>query len=566
MIDTRAASSVIAFQPISDRLAVLSISGTIKTHIISVYTSIETSSEPAKDDFYNQLQHVLDSIPQTEAIILAGDFNAHIGADRSGWESTMGNFGHGEINDNILCLLSFAASNNLIVGNNQFQHPRKHQLTWRNPSGIDSAILDYVLINTRFRSSLKDVRAMRGPDCGSDHYLVRARVQLKLQRAKRTSPPPVRLEWRLLMDPTCKQEFQIALSNRFATLARSENIDEEEKQISDAILECAKPLCPPARRRTQPWISDECLDLVDKRKQAKLVDYEHYRQLNREVRLRMKAEREVYWNKVAADLEEAASKHEYRTLYSTLRRLSGKTKSTNDNIRKTDGAFVRSAAERLQRWREFFEELYNHDPPHGPPAAPPPIDPPETPMVDTEPTIKEVKAASRSLKNGKAPGVDQVTAEAIKAGGDVLLHRLHLLVQTIWRTEQVPLRWRNLKGRHRAHPQERRQSGMQELSWHQPPLHRRQGLHEDNSVQAAKPSGADQQRGTGRIQTRTRMLRSNLRHSSTDGEKNQVWAANRHRIHRFQVCVRLCSLACPMENIGDRTCALESHHTPPNSF
>ena len=385
---------------------------------------------------------MLDSIPQTEVIILAGDFNAHIGADRSGWESTMGNFGHGEINDNGLRLLSFAASNNLIVGNSQFQHPRKHQLTWRNPSGIDSAILDYVLINTRFRSSLKDVRVMRGPDCGFDHYLVQAKVQLKLQRAKRTSPPPVRLEWRLLMDPTCKQEFQIALSNRFATLARSENIDEEEKQISDAILECAKPLCPPARRRTQPWLSDECLDLVDKRKQAKLVDYEHYRQLNREVRLRMKAEREMYWNKVAADLEEAASKHEYRTLYSTLRRLSGKTKSTNDNIRKADGAFVRSAAERLQRWREFFEELYNHDPPHGPPAAPPPIDPPETPMVDTEPTIKEVKAAARSLKNGKAPGVDQVTAEAIKAGGDVLLYRLHLLVQTIWRTEQVPLRWR----------------------------------------------------------------------------------------------------------------------------
>ena len=244
------------------------------------------------------------------------------------------------------------------------------------------------------------------------------------------------------MDATCKKEFQLALSNRFATLAESEDIDEEEKQISSAILECAQPLCPPARRRTQPWISDECLDLVDRRKQAKLVDYGHYRQLNREVRQRMKVEREVYWDQVASDLEEAASKHEYCTLYRTLRRLSGKTKSTNDNIKKADGTFVRSPAERLQRWRDFFEELYNHDPPQGPPATPPPIDPPEALMVDDEPTSAEVKAAIRSLKNGKAPGVDQVTAEAIKAGGETLLRRLQSLLQTIWRTEQVPDAWR----------------------------------------------------------------------------------------------------------------------------
>ena len=59
-------------------------------------------------------------------------------------------------------------------------------------------------------------------------------------------------------------------------------------------------------------------------------------------------------------------------------------------------------------------------------------------MADNEPTVEEVKAATLSLKNGKAPGVDQVRAEAIKAGGDTLLHRLHSLLRTIWRTEQVP--------------------------------------------------------------------------------------------------------------------------------
>ncbi|KAK6054488.1 hypothetical protein COOONC_08007 [Cooperia oncophora] len=102
------------------------------------------------------------------------------------------------MNNNGLRLLSFATFNDLVIGNSLYQHARKHQLTWRNPSGHDSAVLDYVLINSRYRSSLKDVRAMRGPDCGSDHYLLRAVVQLRLQCAKRGKRQP-KVDWEQLL-------------------------------------------------------------------------------------------------------------------------------------------------------------------------------------------------------------------------------------------------------------------------------------------------------------------------------------------------------------------------------
>lgn len=60
-------------------------------------------------------------------------------------------------------------------------------------------------------------------------------------------------------------------------------------------MESAKELCPPIRRRTQPWISDECLDMIDEQKCVKLVDFERYCQLSNDVRCRMKEEREAYW-------------------------------------------------------------------------------------------------------------------------------------------------------------------------------------------------------------------------------------------------------------------------------
>lgn len=46
------------------------------------------------------------------------------------------------------------------------------------------------------------------------------------------------------------------------------------------------------------------------------------------------------------------------------------------------------------------------------------------------------------MKNGKVPGVDDVTAEAIKAGGDILFYRLHTLFQSIRLIEYVPSTWK----------------------------------------------------------------------------------------------------------------------------
>ena len=45
MVDRQAARGVIAFQPISDHLAALTINGTIKIHVLSTYAPTETSTD-----------------------------------------------------------------------------------------------------------------------------------------------------------------------------------------------------------------------------------------------------------------------------------------------------------------------------------------------------------------------------------------------------------------------------------------------------------------------------------------------------------------------------------------
>uniref|UniRef100_A0A914XLD6 Endonuclease/exonuclease/phosphatase domain-containing protein n=1 Tax=Plectus sambesii TaxID=2011161 RepID=A0A914XLD6_9BILA len=411
-------------------------------HMIAIYAPTEVSTDEAKDQFYSKLQEVVDGIPKRDLLLIAGDFNAHSGANRLGWETVLGNYGVGEMNDNGLRMLSFAATNSLIIGNSWFRHPKWHQRTWRAPNGKDTSVLDYVMVNNRFRSSLRDVRAMRGADCGSDHHLLRALVRLKLKRSTPKPVPTKRHDWRYLSDPIIKQQFQLALSNRFEVLTQSEDVDKEAENIAQTVQKCAKILCPVIRKRTQPWISDACLDIIDQRKRAKLVDQTQYRQLNGEVRQRLKAERETYWNNVATELEEAANRQEYRTLYATLRRLSGKVRPISNDIQKSDGTFVRTAAERLERWREFFHQLYNHESPTGPPASPPKIAFPLHPVPEHEPSIEEVKIAIRLMKTGKAAGSDEVTAEALKYGGDILAQRVHSLICLMWCSNQIPHTWK----------------------------------------------------------------------------------------------------------------------------
>ena len=79
-----------------------------------------------------------------------------------------------------------------------------------------------------------------------------------------------------------------------------------------------------------------------------------YEQLNNAFRVRLKNERNAYWNNVAQAPEDATHRREYRYLYTTLRLLGGKVKRISESIKNTDGTFLRSGSEHLNRWKKCF--------------------------------------------------------------------------------------------------------------------------------------------------------------------------------------------------------------------
>jgi hypothetical protein len=59
-----------------------------------------------------------------------------------------------------------------------------------------------------------------------------------------------------------------------------------------------------------------------------------------------------------------------------------------------------------------------------------------------EPSASELEAAIGKLKRYKSPGVDQVPAELIQAGGETLRSEIHKLIRLIWNKEELPHQWK----------------------------------------------------------------------------------------------------------------------------
>jgi exonuclease III len=142
-----------------------------------VHTPYEDTSDDVKDNFYEELGCIFDQLPRYDMKILLGDFNAIVDTEDI-FQPTIGNeSSHESINDNKVRVVNFATYKNLVVKSTMFPHRSIHKYTWTSPDGKTYNKIDHILIDSRWYSSILDVRSFREADCDSDHYLVVSKVK-----------------------------------------------------------------------------------------------------------------------------------------------------------------------------------------------------------------------------------------------------------------------------------------------------------------------------------------------------------------------------------------------------
>ena len=90
------------------------------------------------------------------------------------------------------------------------------------------------------------------------------------------------------------------------------------------------------------------------------------------------------------------------------------------------------------RWRNYISQLLNV---HGVNDIKHTVIHTAEPLVP-EPCAFEVELAIEKLRSHKSPGIDQIPAELIKAGGRTIRQEIHKLTASIWSKEELPEEWK----------------------------------------------------------------------------------------------------------------------------
>ncbi len=108
--------------------------------------------------------------------------------------------------------MEFCNLNGFLIMNTFFKLHARRLYTWRSPDKTTRNQIDYMLFTTRWISSVRRVTTLHGADCGTDHNVLIADVQIKLKRIKRTKIPP-KYDVENISD-----EYTVDVKNRFRGL------------------------------------------------------------------------------------------------------------------------------------------------------------------------------------------------------------------------------------------------------------------------------------------------------------------------------------------------------------
>ena len=136
-----------------------------------------------KAQFCSDLQLTLGRIPQSDILVVLGDFNARVGVLKAGDDSWRGVIRKHGIDERNLAgeeFLQFCAVNQLTVMNTWFQKKDTYFGTWMHPATKKYHMIDLIVVRGEQRACCRDVKVMRGANCWAEHRMVRAKLKLQL--------------------------------------------------------------------------------------------------------------------------------------------------------------------------------------------------------------------------------------------------------------------------------------------------------------------------------------------------------------------------------------------------
>ena len=105
----------------------------LKITVIQVYALTTNAEEAQVEQFYEDLQDLLELTPQKDVRLIVRDWNAKVGSQET--PGVTGKFGIGVQNEAGQRLIEFCQENALVIANTLFQQHKRRLYTWTLPDG-----------------------------------------------------------------------------------------------------------------------------------------------------------------------------------------------------------------------------------------------------------------------------------------------------------------------------------------------------------------------------------------------------------------------------------------------
>ena len=136
------------------------------TTVIQVHAPTSNSEEAEVEQFYEDLQDLLELTPKRDVLFIIGDWNAKVGSQET--PGVTGKFGLGNEGRNEAGqrLIEFCQENTVVIANTLFQQHKRRLYIWTSSDGQHQNQIDYILCSQRWRSSIQSVKTRPGADGG----------------------------------------------------------------------------------------------------------------------------------------------------------------------------------------------------------------------------------------------------------------------------------------------------------------------------------------------------------------------------------------------------------------
>ena len=300
---------------------------------------------------------------------------------------------------------------------------------------------------------------MRGPECSTDHYLVRCQLRMKITLPRWKTPASTKLKKldisKLANPEHCRDLTRAIQAALESVQSAGEEVEQHWKALKEAVYSASRKTLGHPHRKTPDWFWEHGKEIERLLEEKKSKHLRHLQENSKRSKsalaeVKAKVQREVrilkngWWQRRAEELQSMADNHNYRGLFAGLKAIYGPKNNAVAPVKTADGSKLLTDLQDIRaRWKEHFNNLLNQERSAHPDACKQLKRKPTRNELRGEITMEELKRALKSTAPGKAPGLDGVSSDILKNGGEKMCEALLDLFNRYLLSETVPQDFRD---------------------------------------------------------------------------------------------------------------------------